>query len=369
MSFAPRWTLLAVAVALVALVPGAARAEGPKLVSSPSILGVPMEGETLHAQPGSYSGAEPPFTFEYEWYRCNNGGSDCFSLGVKGPVFTVGDGDVGHRLRTFVLVTGMDCPEWTYEPPPPHRTCVPRTATVWSELTPVIQANPAFRPQNTGPPTIAGEAEESATLRAEDGGWTGTGPITTARQWERCDSGGNACAAIPGATAPTYTVTREDIARRLRVVVVASNSRGSTAPVASAPTAVVRAFLPRPGRTTVAAALVELPEKLVIDRVVFAPARANAEEPFTVRIRVSDTRGFRVRGALVRVTGVPANLVAAARDARTDAGGWARLTLRATPRVLARRLTGLPLLVRAFQPGEEPTGGVAAQRAARLRLR
>ena len=370
MSRLPRRILLALAaLALVALVPGAARAEAPRLVSSPSITGVPMEGELLTAQPGTYAGAVAPFTFEYEWFRCGVGGADCLALGVKGPTYTVVAGDIGWRLRTWVHVTGQDCTEWRYNPPPPVQICEPRTATVPSELTPVIQPNPAFRPQNTGPPTIAGEAEERATLRAEDGGWTGNGPITTARQWERCDSGGNTCAAIPGATAPTYTVKREDIARRLRVVVVASNPRGSAGPVASASTAVVRAFLPRPGRTTIGAALVELPEKLVIDRVVFAPARANAEEPFTVRVRVSDTRGFRIRGALVRVTGVPANFVAATRDARTDAEGWARQTLRPTPRVLARRLTGLQLRVRAFQPGAEPTGGVAAERAARLPLR
>ena len=300
-----RIALGAAAAVLVAALPGAAQAEGPRLVSSPTILGNPMEGETLDAQPGSYTGAEPPFTFEYEWFRCNNGGSDCFSLGVKGPVYTVGAGDIGFRLRTWVHVTGIDCPEWTYNPPPPHRTCAPRTETVWSELTPVVTANPAFRPQATTGPTITGDAEERATLRADDGAWTGAQPITTARRWERCDSGGNACAPIEDATAPTYTVTREDIARTLRVVVVASNVRGSSAPVASAATAVVRAFLPRPGRTSLGAAFVELPERLVIDRVVFTPARGRGVEPFTVRVRVSDTRGFQIRGALVRVSAVP----------------------------------------------------------------
>lgn len=371
-SVGPRLTALAVAAATLLLIAaalaGAARAESPKLVSSPSITGVAMEGEVLRGEPGSYNGAEPPWSYEYEWFRCGLGGADCYSLGVKGAVYTVSTGDIGYRLRTWVLVTGLDCPEWTYNPPPPHRTCQFVTVNVPSELTPVVVPNPTFRPQSTAPPTISGSAEERSTLTAQDGGWSGAGPITTARQWERCDTGGNACSAIPGATASTYTLIREDIGRTMRVVVTASSPRGSSPAIRSGTTGVVRAFLPQPGRTTVGAALVEPPEKLVIDRVTFAPTPLRALEPVTVRVRVSDTRGFRIRGALVRVTAVPASLVAAARDVRTDAEGWASLRLRPTARVVLRPGGSIQLLVRAFRAGESPTGGVAAQRTAKLPL-
>jgi hypothetical protein len=328
-----------------------------------------MEGELLEAHPGTYAGAEPPFSFEYAWHRCNNGGSDCIPLGVTGTRYTATAADIGFRLRTIVLVTGMDCPEWTYDPPPPHRTCAPATAQVPSELTPVIQANPAFRPQSTGAPTITGTPEERATLTAADGGWTGAQPITTARQWERCDSGGNACVPLPGATAPTYVVTRDDVQHTLRVVVTASNVRGSSSPVASAATGVVRAFLPRAGRTTIDAALVESPEKLVIDRVRSTPARLKQAGPFTLRVRVSDTRGFRIRSARVRVTGVPARVLAAARDVRTDAEGWATLRLRTSPRFVFRSGGQLRLLVRAFRVDEGPGVGVATQERASVPLR
>jgi hypothetical protein len=242
------------------------------------------------------------------------------------------------------------------------------TVSVLSELTPVIAANPAFRPTSTALPTITGNAEDRSTLTAADGGWTGVPPITTARRWERCDTGGNNCAAIPGATAPTYAVTREDVAKTLRVVVVASSPRGSSPAVASAVTPVVRAFLPRPGRTVIGAALVELPEKLVIDRVEFAATPVRGPVPVIVRVRVSDTRGFQIRGALVRVSGVPAPLVAGGPDVHTGADGWARLKVRPSARVVYRRGGALTLLVRAFRAGEDPTGGVAAQRTARLPL-
>jgi hypothetical protein len=369
----PRTSLLLlsalVATAALLALAGGAGAERPRLVNSPSILGKAMEGELLQAQPGTYAGAEPPFSFEYEWQRCNNGGSDCISLGVKGTQYTVSAGDIGFRLRTWVLVTGQDCPEWTYNPPPPHRTCAAVTVGVPSELTPVVAANPAFRPQSTAPPTISGTPEERSTLTAEDGGWSGPQPITTARQWERCDSGGNACVALPGATAATYAVTRDDVQHTLRVVVTASNARGSTGPVASAVTGVVRAFLPRAGRTAVGVTLVEAPEKLVIDRIESTPARLTAAAPFVLRVRVSDTRGFRIRGAMVRVAGVPARALAAVPDARTGADGWARLQVKPGAKFVFRRGGALRLLVRAFRPDEGPGTGVATQKPASLPLR
>jgi hypothetical protein len=363
-----RALVLLAGAALVASLAGSARAGAPVMVSAPSITGKPMEGELLTALPGTYAVAVAPFTFEYEWMRCNPGGGSCFKIGVTGPTYTATAADIGSRLRTLVWVTGQDCTDRTSWG---AHVCLPKTVQVLSELTPVIDSNPLLRPQSTAPPTITGEAEERATLTAADGGWSGVMPITTARQWERCDSGGNACVAIPDATAPTYTVTREDVARTLRVVVTGSNPRGVSGPVASAVTPVVRAFLPRPGRTTIGAGLVELPDRLVIDRIQFTPAAVRTLGRVTMRVRVSDTRGFRIRGALVHAAGVPAAYVAVGRDARTDAEGWARLTLRLRPtaRVLFRPRGALRLLVTAFRSDEGMDGDAAARKTARLRFR
>jgi hypothetical protein len=41
-------------------------------------------------------------------------------------------------------------------------------------------------PVNTAPPTVAGTPQYQQTLTAQGGSWTGTQPITTAFQWERC---------------------------------------------------------------------------------------------------------------------------------------------------------------------------------------
>jgi Polysaccharide lyase len=62
--------------------------------------------------------------------------------------------------------------------------------------------------------------------------------MTYAYQWQRCDSGGGACAPISGASGASYVLAVADVGRRMRVSVAASNSAGS-ATASSAATAVV----------------------------------------------------------------------------------------------------------------------------------
>jgi hypothetical protein len=97
-------------------------------------------------------------------------------------------------------------------------------------------------PANTAPPQVSGAALEGEVLTATAGSWSGS-PTSFAYSWERCDSGGGSCAAVPGATATTYALTAADVGSRLRVVVTASNSGGSTS-AASAPTTVVVPIAP-----------------------------------------------------------------------------------------------------------------------------
>ena len=85
---------------------------------------------------------------------------------------------------------------------------------------------PPSIPANTALPTISGTARDGETLSATTGTWTGSGPITYTHQWRRCDSGGGACADIPGATGTTYVLAPADVDKRLRVRVTAENSAG-----------------------------------------------------------------------------------------------------------------------------------------------
>ena len=92
-------------------------------------------------------------------------------------------------------------------------------------------------PVNSTPPAITGDAVVGSTLTASSGSWSGTGTITFAFQWQRCDSAVTTCTAIAGATGQTYSVADPDNGDRLRVSVDASN--GETATALSQPTDVV----------------------------------------------------------------------------------------------------------------------------------
>jgi hypothetical protein len=94
-------------------------------------------------------------------------------------------------------------------------------------------------PRNESRPTISGEARVGRTLTANEGSWSGPGPITFAYRWLRCDKAGGGCAAISGATVKTYVPTSADVGLRIRVEVTGTNSFGST-PATSDPTAVVK---------------------------------------------------------------------------------------------------------------------------------
>jgi subtilisin family serine protease len=100
-----------------------------------------------------------------------------------------------------------------------------------------IQTVPA--PTVASPPVISGTASQGETLTASHGSWT-NGPTSYVDVWEDCDSAGGSCSAIPGAMSQTYVVAAGDVGHTLRVQEVANNADGSSAPSASAPTAVVQ---------------------------------------------------------------------------------------------------------------------------------
>lgn len=356
----------AAACILLGVLAGGAYAVAPQLVSSPTISGITMEGETLEARNGTYGGAQPPFSFAHEWQRCNPGGGDCVSLGVRGSSYTLTAGDIGSRIRVWEEATGIDCAEWNYSNM--TQECRPVTVGVPSELSAVVDSNPKFLPRSATPPTVSGIPEEGEQLRAGDGAWTGLEPIAIVRQWERCSATGDGCQATPDAIIETYTLSARDVGSTIRLVVTGKNARGVSAPVPSEVTGVVLALRPRPGRTAIDAGKVARPHRLVIDRFSFEPVPVRSRVPVTLRVRISDTRGFRVWGVLVRVAPVRAGLIRAVRDATTGPDGWATLRLRPTAGVAFRAGASIGLVVSAFTPSESAGGGVPARRRVELPL-
>jgi hypothetical protein len=92
-------------------------------------------------------------------------------------------------------------------------------------------------------PAISGEAKDERTLTSSAGTWTGSPTITYGYQWESCNTSGEACTSISGATSSTYTIAHEEVGRTVRVKVTAKNSAGE-ASASSAQTGTVAASAP-----------------------------------------------------------------------------------------------------------------------------
>lgn len=81
-------------------------------------------------------------------------------------------------------------------------------------------------PETKSAPTISGTPIVGKTLTASTGLWRNS-PTSYKYQWMRCDSKGNNCASVAGASNKTYTLVEKDVGRTMLVLVTASNSDGS----------------------------------------------------------------------------------------------------------------------------------------------
>ena len=78
---------------------------GPSNTAPPTISGTPREGETLTANPGSWSGTGPT-TFAYQWQRCDQNGANCSNIvGANTQTYRLTSADVGRTLRVAVTAT------------------------------------------------------------------------------------------------------------------------------------------------------------------------------------------------------------------------------------------------------------------------
>ena len=193
--------------------------DAPHATVAPAISGTAMEGSTLTASDGTFTGTLP-LTRSHRWRRCDAAGANCADIaGATAPSHVLTAADRGATLRAVVTAvngSGSD------------------SAT--SAASAVVALAP---PRNLVLPSVAPDTglRDGATLTSTDGGWTGSLPIATAQRWQRCTSA-TACVDISGAAGPAYMLTTSDVGFALRIVVSASNGAGTTAQ-ASALTGVV----------------------------------------------------------------------------------------------------------------------------------
>jgi hypothetical protein len=341
----------------------------PARTADPTVAGSPVEGQTLTATSGGWSGTAP-IAFAYQWVRCGTDGgaadgSNCaFVPGATGSTYRLVSSDVGARMRVRVTATNAAGAQ-----------------TVASNATSTVQsAAVTGAPRNTKEPSLAGTTTQGQTLTANGGTWVGAAPITYAYQWVRCgaDGGradGSNCPAIAGATTTRYVLTAADVGQRLRIRVTARNASGSVS-VASNPTGQVASSAPAlppgavklpNGKYSIPVTSVSLPARLVIDAVAFTPNPVRTRQTtLTLRVHVVDTRGYVVRDALVFGRSTPV-LTSAAGEQRTGSDGWA--TLAMTPRA------GFPLqnghnvqfFARARKQGDNVLAGISTRRLVQVR--
>jgi hypothetical protein len=224
-------------------------------------------------------------------------------------------------------------------------------------------------PANTSPPTISDTTPESGqVLTAKAGTWTGDAPIVFTYRWLRCNPAGNNCVEIPGADQQTYTVQAADVGDSLRVRVTGTNPSGSTPAQSAATSPVAQAAPPPPPGSTIPVTAVTPPERLVPAQVQFSPNPIGVSTPsIQVPVRVQDTRGFFVSGALVFVRPTP--LVTTGAEVTTDNEGWATVTLRPRRNYgIIRLQSNLQIFVRARKSGDPLFAGISGRRLVQVRV-
>lgn len=234
----------------------------------------------------------------------------------------------------------------------------------------LAEAQAQIAPTNTTAPTISGTPRDGETLTASEGTWTGDEPMTFTYQWQRCDANGLNCANLAGATGRTYLVQTSDVNNRLRVAVTATNTTGAST-ANSQPTAAVTppegATRLSDGRYSIPVTSVSLPHRLVVSGVEFVPSVLRSRQEFTGRFRVTDTRGYYVRDAIVLLTGVPLGWINAPQEIRTNVDGLATLQLLPTTRLRLVRGGSMVMFLRARKEGDSLLAGVSSRRLVRVR--
>ena len=189
----------------------------PANTAPPVISGSAVQGQTLTASSGSWTGSP---SFAYQWSRCDSNGQNCAQITLAtSSTYTVQAGDVSSTLE--VTVTAMTS----------------AGSTQASSATGVVLGS-ASAPVNTVAPSISGSAVVGQTLTASSGSWSGSPAPSFSYQWEQCDQSGQSCTAVGGQVS-TYKVQSTDVGFTLEVSVTATNSAGSSS-ASSLATAVVQ---------------------------------------------------------------------------------------------------------------------------------
>jgi hypothetical protein len=175
-------------------------AEAPEMTEPPAISGSTRIGQTLTAQPGTWTHAP---TFTYQWHRCDANGWCATIPGATAASYKTGTADAEKRLKVTVKASNDG-----------------GHATATSELTVAIDDNP----YNVGRPTVSGTPRPGKTLVANGGSWVSHyDDLTLDYRWLRCNAH-DTCVAVGYGLG--YTVQIDDEDATLLVEVTAHDGGG-----------------------------------------------------------------------------------------------------------------------------------------------
>ena len=201
------------------VVVSAAVTSAPSNTALPAVSGTTSQGQTLSTSNGTWTGS--PTSYSYQWKDCDSSGNNCTTIsGATTSTYQLAASDVGHTVRAVITATNAG-----------------GSTSATSGQTTLVSAAVTSAPSNTALPAVSGTTSQGQTLSTSNGTWTGS-PTSYSYQWKDCDSSGNNCTTISGATTSTYQLAASDVAHTVRAVITATNAGGS-ASATSAQTAVV----------------------------------------------------------------------------------------------------------------------------------
>jgi GH25 family lysozyme M1 (1,4-beta-N-acetylmuramidase) len=216
-------------------------ATAPVLSTAPSVVGTAQVGKVLAAIPGRWTG-QKPVAFTYQWESCSATGTGCVPIaGATSENFTPTGAESGHAVVALVTAANSVA---SISATSPATVAITGSGTVVPTPTPTPTPG-STAPVATTPPQIEGDAVAGETLSLLTGDWGGS-TTSFSHQWERCNTAGESCVPIAGATATQYVLTPGDIGSTVGLAETATDSGGSGTSSAE-PTPVVTAQpLPTP---------------------------------------------------------------------------------------------------------------------------
>jgi hypothetical protein len=166
----------------------------------------------------------------------NNNGGDCVSAGSSNGVLMFDFGQpcrqsesVDLPIETSAVADGSHTLKITVQDAAGNSSVV-YDGTISTHNAPVNGSLPGIEASDP-------QATIGTQLSATNGAWeapTGAGTIDYTGQWVRCNTEGNNCQPVSGATTSSYTIASADTASTLRYQVTAKNNAGSTVAVSPA---------------------------------------------------------------------------------------------------------------------------------------